>query len=57
MFLNIAYDEIAESLLSTRSTINKNEVIVENINWANEKPKIETLKYTIKNNGKFEIKN
>lgn len=54
--LNIAYDEIAESVISTRSTINKNKITVENINWANEKPEIETSIYIIKSNGKFEIK-
>lgn len=49
----IAYDEIAESALSSVGKVTKNEITVTNYNYMGEEPVIETLKYRIEHSGKF----
>lgn len=51
--LQIAYDEVAESAFGKTSRIEKDKIVITNINWMSEEPVFETETYILENNGKF----
>lgn len=51
--LDIAYDEIAESAFRKISTVQKDKIILEDINYMGEEPVIETFTYVVDELGKF----
>ncbi len=52
-FKQIAYDEIAESMLRTESEISKNSIVVSDINYADEQTDVAKTNYTITDDGKI----
>ncbi|MGN5954473.1 hypothetical protein ACP6L2_07645 [Sphingobacterium lactis] len=53
-FLDIAYDEIAESAFRKESLLKKNEVILTDWNYMSEEPTKTVTRYSINEQGKFE---
>lgn len=53
-FLDIAYDEIAESAFRKESLLKKNEVILTDWNYMSEEPTKTVTRYSITEQGKFE---
>ena len=55
-FKNIAYDEIAENMVSIYCEIKKNEIVCTETDYSNEEPVLTEKKYTILKNGKIKVK-
>lgn len=53
-FLDIAYDEIAESAFRKESLLKKNEVVLTDWNYMSEEPTKTVTRYSINEQGKFE---
>lgn len=51
--LQIAYDEIAESWMWTKSAISKNKIEVKDYNESSGETEITTVTYKLDENGKF----
>lgn len=53
--LDIAYDEIAESLIRKESDLSATRIIVETITYEGDEPTVEKQTYTIQPNGKIKL--